>query len=179
MNAAQDWQDLRRDAPEWFRDAKFGLFFHWGPYSVPACENEWYSRNMYAKGLNQHRWHVEHYGPLKTFGYKDFIPQFKGEKFDPDAWAELVVKSGARYAGPVSEHADNYSLWDSAVNPINSVRTGPHRDITGECAAAFRRRGIKVLATFHHQWLWGWFMSTDNEADVYDPANEIYYGPAL
>ena len=153
MNAAQDWQDLRRDAPEWFRDAKFGLFFHWGPYSVPACENEWYSRNMYAKGLNQHRWHVEHYGPLKTFGYKDFIPQFKGEKFDPDAWAELVVKSGARYAGPVSEHADNYSLWDSAVNPINSVRTGPHRDITGECAAAFRRRGIKVLATFHHQWL--------------------------
>lgn len=174
-----NWNNLQKKAPDWFRDAKFGLFFHWGPYSVPACENEWYSRNMYAKGLSQHKWHLEHYGTLHDFGYKDFIPMFKGEAFDPEEWAELVVQSGARYAGPVTEHADNYSMWDSEINPINSVKTGPHRDVTGECAEAFRKKGIKVLATFHHQWLWGWFMSTDNEADVYDPKNEIFYGPAL
>ena len=174
-----DWKPLEHDAPQWMRDGKFGLFFHWGVYSVPACENEWYSRNMYLKGCKQNLWHEQHYGKLSEFGYKDFIPMFKAEHFDPDAWADLVKLSGAKYAGPVTEHADNYSLWDSKINPINSVKTGPHRDIAGECAAAFRKQGIKYLATFHHQWLWGWFMSTDNEADVYDPANEIYYGPAL
>ena len=165
--------------PEWFRNAKFGLFFHWGPYCVPACQNEWYSRNMYAKGSAQHRYHVEHYGPVSQFGYKDFIPLFTGEAFDPEEWASLAEASGARYAGPVSEHADNYSLWNSRVNPVNSYLSGPRRDVVGECFEAFRRRKIKTLATFHHQWLWGWFMSTDPDADVYLPANEKYYGPAL
>ena len=96
----------------------------------------------------------------------------KGEKFDPDQWASLVKRSGAKYAGAVSEHADNFSMWDSAVNPINSMNYGPHRDIVGECTEAFRKQGIRTVATFHHQWLWGWFMSTDNEADVYIPENE-------
>ena len=174
-----DWTSVQQPVPKWFQDAKFGLFFHWGPYSVPACLNEWYSRNMYCKGLEQNRYHEEHFGSLHDFGYKDFIPMMKGEAFDPEEWADLVVKSGARYAGPVTEHADNFSMWDSSVNPINSVNCGPHRDVFGECAKAFRERDIKLIATFHHQWLWGWFMSTDNEADVYDPKNEIYYGPAL
>ena len=173
------WDDLKKEVPEWFRDAKFGLFFHWGPYSVPAFENEWYSRNMYAKGLSQNLHHVETYGPLNEFGYKEFYPMFKGEKFDPEEWADLVVRSGAKYAGPVTEHADNFSMWNSKVNPINCVNYGPKRDIVGECTKAFRKKGIKVLATFHHQWLWGWFMSTDNEADVYVPENEVYYGKAL
>ena len=179
MSWTMDWKPLVHDAPQWMRDGKFGLFFHWGVYSVPACENEWYSRNMYLKGSLQNLEHERRFGPLSQFGYKDFIPMFKGERFDPDAWASLVQLSGARYAGPVTEHADNYSLWDSQVNPVNSVRTGPHRDVAGECATAFRKKGIRYLAAFHHQWLWGWFMSTDTEADVYDPANEIYYGPAL
>ncbi len=177
--AAPDWSAVQQPAPEWFRDAKFGMFFHWGPYSVPACMNEWYSRNMYCKGLEQNKYHEEHFGKLHDFGYKDFIPMMKGEGFDPEAWADLVVRSGAKYAGPVTEHADNFSMWDSKVNLNNSVTSGPHRDVFGECAKAFRDRGIKVIATFHHQWLWGWFMSTDNEADVYDPKNEFYYGPAL
>ena len=169
----------RHTCPDWFRDAKFGLFFHWGPYSVPAYQNEWYSRNMYAGHTEQHRYHLEHYGNLSQFGYKDFIPMFTGDAFDPDAWADLAQLAGARYAGPVSEHADNYSLWNSRVNPINSVQTGPHRDIVGECFSSLRKRNIRTLATFHHQWLWGWFMSTDPEADVYDPANEVFYGPSL
>ncbi len=174
-----DWKSVQQNAPDWFRDAKFGLFFHWGPYCVPAYENEWYSRNMYAKGLSQNKHHEATYGKLKEFGYKDFIPMFRGEKFDPEEWADLVVRSGARYAGPVSEHADNFSLWNSKVNPVNSVAMGPKRDIVGECAVAFRERGIRYLATFHHQWLWGWFMSTDADADVYNPENEIFYGPSL
>ena len=174
-----DWAALHRKAPEWYQDAKFGLFFHWGPYSVPAYQNEWYSRNMYAKGLSQHQWHVSKYGKLKEFGYKDFYPGMTGSAFDPSEWASLAKRAGARYAGPVTEHADNFSMWDSKVNPVNSVNYGPKRDVVGECAEAMRKNGIKMLSTFHHQWLWGWFMSTDGEADVYDPANEKYYGPCL
>ena len=83
---------------EWFRDAKFGLFFHWGPYSVPSFENEWYSRNMYAKGLSQNQHHISTYGSLHDFGYKDFYPLFTGEKFNAEEWAELVCASGAKYA---------------------------------------------------------------------------------
>jgi alpha-L-fucosidase len=174
-----NWDDLKRDAPEWFRDAKFGMFFHWGPYSAAACENEWYSRNIYTKGLSQHLHHVKTYGPLRDFGYKNLYDKLTGEKFNADEWADIVRRAGVKYAGPVTEHADNFSLWDSRVNPVNSVSYGPKKDITGLCAEAFRRQGIKTLATFHHQWLWGWFMSTDSEADVYDPANEKYYWEAL
>ena len=174
-----DWARVKQEVPAWFADAKFGMFFHWAPYSVPAFQNEWYSRNMYARGLEQNIHHEKTYGRLHDFGYKDFIPMFRAEAFDPEAWADLVEMAGAKYAGPVSEHADNFSLWDSAVNPVNAAKCGPRRDVLGECFSAFSRRGIKTLATFHHQWLWGWFMSTDNEADVYDPANEIFYGPAL
>lgn len=174
-----NWSAVSKEAPEWFRDAKFGLFFHWGPYCVPAFENEWYSRNMYAKGLEQNIYHEKTYGNLHDFGYKDFYPMMKGEKFDPEEWAALVKRSGARYAGPVTEHADNFSMWDSKINPVNSMNYGPGRDVVGECLEAFRRNGIHTLATFHHQWLWGWFMSTDNQADVYLPDNEKFYGPAL
>lgn len=173
-----NWESLRRGAPVWFRDAKFGIFFHWGPYCVPAFENEWYSRNMYLKGSKQNLWHEKHWGSVSKMGYKDFLPLFRGERFDAAEWADLVVRAGAKYAGPVTEHADNYSLWPSRVNPINSMNY-MGRDVVGECCAAFRSRGLRFLATFHHQWLWGWFMSTDSEADVYDPRNEKYYGKAL
>ncbi len=179
MNEKSNWDNLQREAPDWYRDAKFGLFFHWGPYSVPAYKNEWYSRNMYAKKNSINRYHTETYGKVSEFGYKDFYPMMTGAKFDPEQWAELVERSGAKFAGPVTEHADNFSMWDSKVNPVNAKQYGPKRDVVGECAEAFRKRGIKFLATFHHQWLWGWFMSTDPDADVYVPENERYYGKAL
>lgn len=174
-----NWSPLMRQTPDWFRDAKFGLFFHWGPFSVPASENEWYSRNMYAKGLPQNEHHVNKYGMLNEFGYKDFYKDFTAEKFDADVWAELVVRSGAKYAGPVTEHADNFSLWNSKINPVNSMNYGPRRDVVGEFGEAIRTRGLHFIATFHHQWLWGWFMSTDPNADVYHPDNERFYGKAL
>ena len=174
-----DWNSVKKEVPEWFRDAKFGLFFHWGPYSVPAYQDEWYSRRMYEKGNPCYRHHEETFGSVHDFGYKDFYPMMKGEKFDPGEWAALAVRSGAKYAGPVSEHADNFAMWDSRVNPVNSVNFGPGRDVLGECFEAFRKEGLRTLATFHHQWLWGWFMSSDVEADVYLPGNEKYYGPIV
>lgn len=155
-------------------------FVFLGDHTVlPAYKNEWYSRNMYAKKNSINKYHVEKYGKVSEFGYKDFYPMMTGAKFDAAEWAEIVERSGAKYAGPVTEHSDNFSMWDSKVNEINCVNYGPKRDIFGECAREFRKRNIKVLATFHHQWLWGWFMSTDPDADVYDPANEKYYWKAL
>lgn len=174
-----NWQSLKRATPDWFRDAKFGLFFHWGPYCVPAHENEWYSRNMYAKGLSQNLHHIKTYGKLNEFGYKDFYPMFKGEMFDPYEWASIVVSSGAKYAGIVTEHADNFSMWNSKINVVNSVNYGPKRDVAGELKKALKSRDIRFITTFHHQWLWGWFMSTVPDADVYVPENEIFYGKAL
>ena len=179
MGKYLEWDRLAKAVPKWYRDVKFGMFFHWGPYSVPAYMNEWYSHNMYITGLPQNVHHLQHYGRLERFGYKDFYNDFTGKKFDPDEWAELADRAGARYAGPVAEHADNFSMWNSRVNPVNSVNYGPKRDVFGECARAFRKRGIRVLAPFHHQWLWGWFMSTNPDADVYMPENERYYGPAV
>jgi alpha-L-fucosidase len=134
---------------------------------------------MYAKRLPQNLYHEKTYGKLLEFGYKDFYNSLTGEGFDADAWGDLVVKSGARYAGVVTEHSDNFSMWDSKISLVNCVNYGPRRDITVLTAKAFWERGIKVLTTFHHAWNWGWFMSTDNEADVYDPTNEKYYGKAL
>lgn len=100
------------EVPEWWLDAKFGIYFHWGPYSVPAHKTEWYSHWMYQPGHEIRKYHEDTYGPLKEFGYKDFIPMFKAEKFDPDAWAKLFKKAGARFAGPVAEHADGFAMWD-------------------------------------------------------------------
>ena len=179
MGAEHSWSDVMHAVPEWFQDAKFGLFFHWGPYCVPSYENEWYSRNMYKIGSTQSMHHIETYGELRDFGYKDFFDDFTGANFNADRWADLVEKSGAKYAGPVAEHADNFSMWNSHINPINAVNYGPKRDVVDELRIAFKRRGIRFLTSFHHQWLWGWFMSTDPDADVYVPENERYYGKAL
>mgnify|MGYP002408977660 CR=1 FL=1 len=173
------WEDYKRTVPDWFRDAKFGLFFHWGPYSVPEHGSEWYSRNMYETGHEQNLFHERTFGKVSKFGYKDFLPMFQGEKFEPAKWAQLVRKAGAKYAAPVCEHADNFSLWDSCINPVNAVKTGPHRDIIGELYREFRKEGIRCMATFHHQWLWGWYMSPNPEADVYRPENRVYYGKVL
>ncbi len=147
-----DWQSLSKHeaAPEWFQDAKLGIYFHWGVYTVPAYSSEWYPRNMHFPGHRAYEHHVKTYGHPSKFGYHDFIPMFKAEKFDPEAWADLFQETGARFAGPVAEHHDGFSMWDSDVNPWNVKNMGPKRDITGELAAALRKRGMKLITTFHH-----------------------------
>jgi alpha-L-fucosidase len=142
------WASLQENyrVPQWFVDAKFGLFMHWGLYSVPAHHNEWYEKHMYAA---DRAWHVAHFGPQDRFGYKDFIPMFTAEKFDADAWAELFRKSGARYVIPTAQHHDEFALWDSAVTPYNAMRMGPHRDLIGELARAVRAHGMKFGVSNH------------------------------
>ena len=95
------------------RTAKFGIFIHWGLYAVPAFDNEWYPRNMYRQGTKEFEHHVATYGPQTEFGYKDFIPLFKAEHFDPDAWAALFAEAGARFVVPVAEHHDGFAMYDS------------------------------------------------------------------
>jgi len=147
-----DWGSLAQHeaAPKWFRDAKFGIYFHWGVYSVPAFGSEWYPRNMHLKNRREYKHHVAKYGDPTKFGYPDFVPHFKAEKFDADAWADLFVRAGARFAGPVAEHHDGFAMWASKVTPWNAKDMGPKRDIAGELATAIRKRGMKFVATFHH-----------------------------
>ena len=146
-----DWKSLsKHEIPEWFQDSKLGIYAHWGVYSVPAFGNEWYPRRMYLPKDKAHKHHVETWGPLAKFGYKDFIPMFTAEKFDAEQWAELYELAGARFAGPVAEHHDGYSMWASQVNRWNAKDKGPKRDITGELVTALRKRGIKIITSFHH-----------------------------
>src|SRR3954452_10435139 len=99
------WDSLRQyQAPSWYQDAKFGIFIHWGVYSVPAFKNEWYPRNMYQPDSPEFKHHIETYGPHTEFGYKDFIPQLTAASYDPAAWAQLFKASGARFIMPVAEH---------------------------------------------------------------------------
>lgn len=153
------WESLsEHETPRWFRDAKFGIFIHWGLYSVPSFNNEWYSRNMYVEGTPEYQHHLETYGKQKDFGYKDFIPLFKAEKFDADAWAELFKNSGARYVVPVTEHHDGFQMYKSDLSDWNAFDRGPHRDFTGELTEALRRKGLINGASSHRIEHW-WFMS--------------------
>lgn len=172
------WTSLmQHGCPDWFRDAKFGIYFTWGAYSVPAFANEWYPHFMYLPGRQEYEHQVATYGPLDKFGYKDFISGFTAQHFNADAWVGLFKDAGARYMGPICEHADGFSLWDSRVNQWNAARMGPRRDIVGEMERAVRKQGLKFLTTFHHQWLWGWYTSPDLKADIYNPAFADLYWP--
>lgn len=146
------WESLaKHDAtPEWFQDAKFGIYFHWGPYSVPAYGSAWYPCNMYIKGSKVNKFHEENFGNIYEFGYQDFIPMFTAEHFDPEDWAELFLQAGAKFAGPVAQHHDGFAMWNSQVNPWNAQEMGPKRDILGEMFKALEKRNLKTLATFHH-----------------------------
>jgi alpha-L-fucosidase len=146
------WESLAKHeaAPEWFQDAKLGIYFHWGPYSVPAFGSAWYPRNMYRTGDRVNTHHVATYGPVDEFGYEDFIPLFTAEHFDPSEWAELFESAGAKFAGPVAQHHDGFAMWDSKVNPWNAAEMGPKRDILGDLFAELKKRDMKTIATFHH-----------------------------
>jgi len=171
------WNSLSQyTMPAWLRDAKFGIYTHWGPYTVPAygANGTWYGNRMYDKTSPCHRHHLKTYGDPKGFGYKDLIPQLTAEKFDAEEWAQLFKDSGARFAGPVAIHHDNFAMWDSKVNPWNSMAMGPKRDVTGELEKAIKGQGMEFLTTFHHAFNW-WFFKKSEEFDTLDPAAEGLY----
>src|ERR1019366_4087283 len=175
-----DWESLKAyRIPAWYEDSKFGIFIHWGVYSVPAFGNEWYPRHMYERGTREFEHHLKTYGPQATFGYKDFIPQFKAQAFDPGAWAELFRKAGARFVMPVAEHHDGFAMYDSELSRWCAAKMGRRRDVIGEIAQAVRQAGLIFTASSHRAEHW-WFFDEGRkiESDVGEAAFEDFYGPA-
>jgi alpha-L-fucosidase len=175
------WESLSQvKTPQWFPDAKFGIFTHWGLYTVPEYRNEWYSRNMYIEGYPEFDHHVKTYGPQKTFGYKDFIPLFTAKSFNADEWLDLFKASGARYYFPVSEHHDGFQMYNSELSHWNTVEMGPHRDILGELRESTLRHGLHFATSNHRAEHW-WFMGHGKEfdSDVTEPLHRgDFYWPA-
>ena len=177
-----DWNSLAAyRVPEWFRAAKFGIFIHWGVYSVPAFGSEWYSRNMYRQGTKEFEHHRKVYGNQKDFGYKDFIPMFRAENFHPEEWLELFEKAGAKYMVPVAEHHDGFQMYRSEVSRWNAYEMGPRRDVLGELSEEASRRGIVTGASTHRIEHW-FFMGhgKEFESDITDAEKEgDFYWPAM
>jgi len=174
------WESLDRyEVPEWYKDAKFGIFIHWGVYSVPAFGNEWYPRNMYVAGSDENKHHIATYGTPDKFGYKEFIPRFKAERFEPGAWARLFKDAGAKYVVPVFEHHDGFAMYDSNLSDWTAAKMGPHRDLVGDLAKAVRAEGLHLGASSHrveHNFFLG--VGRSIPADINDPHYADFYGPA-
>lgn len=175
-----DWASLSSyRAPAWYEDAKFGIFVHWGAYSVPAFGSEWYPRNMYRLGSPEYEHHRATYGPQDKFGYKDFLSMFKAERFDPDEWAALFRQAGAQFVVPVAEHHDGFAMYDSEYSDWTAAKLGPGRDVLGELADALRRQWLVFGASSHraeHWWFYNGGMAFPS--DVSDPRLAGLYGPA-
>lgn len=171
------WESLsKHEVPEWFRDAKFGIYTHWGPVTVGAEDGpggvQWYGRNMYVETSPTFEHHREKYGEPNEVGYKDMVKMFKGENFDAEEWADLFAAAGAKFAGPVAIHHDNYAMWDSKYTEWDSMDQSPGRDFVGELEQSIRKRGMKFIATFHHGFAWQYF----EPSYKFDGANEKYAG---
>ncbi len=143
-------------APQWFRDAKFGIWSHWGPQSVPMF-GDWYARNMYIEGTQQYEYHVRHYGHPSKFGYKDIVQLWKAENFDPEALMSRYVKAGARYFVAQATHHDHFFNYASSVNRVNSVNIGPHKDILALWKAAADKYGLPFGITEHLAASFSWW----------------------
>lgn len=174
------WESLQRyEVPEWYQDAKFGVFIHWGVYSVPAFGSEWYPRDMYREGSAEYKHHIATYGPQDKFGYKDFIPRFKADHFDPAAWARLFKDAGIKYVVPVAEHHDGFAMYDSSLSDWTAAKMGPQRDIIGDLAKAVRAEGLHFGASSHrveHNFFLG--VGRTIPSDINDPQYAAFYGPA-
>jgi alpha-L-fucosidase len=186
--------DTHNPAPEWFQDAKFGVYYHWGAFATPMFGTEWYPRNMMNKSGNsaEYQHHMATFGdPYGSWGYDKFLtgandksgkftqfaPKLKsdGGSWDPDEWAQMFLDAGARFAGPVAEHHDGYSMWDSKVNEWNSLAMGPKLNLAKLHADAIRKKGLKLFMSLHHEWNFGgyWTYGTPTTSD---PSLQKLYG---
>ena len=175
-----DWESLKQyQTPQWYKDAKFGIFIHWGVYSVPGFGSEWYPRLMYQQKEDVFANHVKTFGPQDKFGYKDFIPKFRAEKWDPAVWAHLFKEAGAQYVVPVAEHHDGFSMYDSGLSDWTAVKMGPKRDIIGDLSRAVRAEGLHFGLSSHRAEHNFFFEGGRNfRSDVNDPKYASLYGPA-
>ncbi len=151
------WESLQQyECPAWFRDAKFGIWAHWGPQCQPEA-GDWYARGMYQTGSGQNRFHVEHYGSPATFGFKDVIHEWRAENWNPEKLMALYKRAGAQYFFALANHHDNFDNWDSTYQPWNSVNVGPKKDLIGGWAAAARKNGLKFGVSIHAAHAWSWY----------------------
>lgn len=183
------WESLAAyEVPEWFRDAKLGIFVHWGAFSVPAFGNEWYPRLMYQQGTPEHAHHRGVHGDPAEVGYKDFLPRFTMEHLDPTGLAQLFRRSGAQYVVPVAEHHDGLALYDEPRSRWTSVHVGPQRDLLGDLLSACDDQWLVRGASSHRAEHWFFFhpgralpsdVRDDAEfADLYGPAQPQETGPS-
>src|SRR5580658_226161 len=164
---------LQYDAPEWYRDAKFGIWAHWSPQCVPEA-GDWYGRQMYIEGHRQYKYHLDHYGPQSRFGFKDLCAQWTLLNWQPDELIARYKKAGARFFISLANHHDGFDAWNSKHQPWNAVNLGPHRDVVGTWAAAARKQGLRFGVTVHMARNWWWFQ-TAHGADKSGPLAGVPY----
>jgi alpha-L-fucosidase len=173
------WESIEAEyqVPDWFLDGKFGIFIHYGVYTVAAHASEWYPRHMYSNnGVQQ--WHTRQFGPPDSMGYKDLIPLFTMEHFKASEWADLFKKAGARYVIPTAEHHDGFAMYESKLTRWNAKAMGPHVDFIGELGAAVRKAGLKFGVSNHRMEHWDFmYPQLNTKTDLFDPAYADFYGP--
>ena len=154
---AATWDSLMQyEAPEWYQDAKFGIWAHWSPQCVPE-NGDWYGRSMYMEGSKDYEYHLEHYGHPSRFGYKDLCAQWTLLNWQPEELIDRYKRAGARFFFALANHHDGFDCWDSKHQPWNSQRMGPHRDVVGTWARIARDRGLRFGVTVHQAFNWWWF----------------------
>jgi len=188
----ENWESLKQyEIPQWMKDAKFGIFIHWGPNSVAELHTDWYPRWMYLdEGEVDHitgektsdtphiasSYHKEKFGNPKNFGYKDLIPMWTMEKFDAKAWVTLFKKAGAQYVVPVAEHHDGYAIYESSITPYNAVAMGPKRDVFKELTDEIKNQGLICGASSHLAFNWNFYTQKDR-FDTGNPEYAALYAP--
>ena len=170
------WESLKKHkTPEWFRNAKFGIWAHWGPQCVEGS-GDWMAREMYMEGSWAYKYHVEHYGHPSEFGFKDILPLFKAEKWDPDKLVERYKRLGAQYFFVLGNHHDNFDLWDSKYQEWNSVNIGPKKDLIDGWAKAAKKHGLPLGISFHADHAWNWYEPSQRYDINGSKAGEYYDG---
>jgi alpha-L-fucosidase len=179
-NYKPSWDSLEQyQTPDWFRDAKFGIWAHWGPQCQPG-QGDWYARNMYSqfgkdgKPNHDYEWQVAHYGHPTKAGFKEVIHDWKAEKFDPNTLMALYKAAGAKYFMALGDHHDNFDTWNSKYQPWNSVNIGPHQDLIKGWAAAARANGLRFGVSIHAARAWSWYEVTRN-SDSEGPLKGVAY----
>jgi alpha-L-fucosidase len=168
---------LQYETPDWYRDAKFGIWAAWSPQNVPEA-GDWYARNMYIEGSRHNKYHVEHFGPPSRFGYKELCQQWTLLNWDPDALIDRYSNAGARLFLIMANHHDGYDTWNSRHQPWNVMNFGPHRDVVGRWATAARRRNLRIGVTVHQARNW-WWLQVAHGADKTGPLSGIPYDGQL
>jgi alpha-L-fucosidase len=175
---------LQYECPEWYHDAKFGIWNHWSPQCVPE-DGDWYARNMYMQELEfrnrqfpnpQYRFQLAHYGPQSRFGYKDLCAQWTLLNWEPSELMDLYVRAGARIFVALANHHDGFDNWDSKHHQWNAVKLGPHRDVIGTWAAEARKRNLHFGVTVHQARNWWWFQVSHGAAATGPLAGVPYDG---